>query len=76
MKEKMLNDFNNEKNIVINIKQNEYAIFDKKKFSKSIIRFFTDAIVTCSLFLISINMMTLYFLAILTNTQILWKQLK
>ena len=55
MKEKMLNDFNNEKNIVINIKQNEYAIFDKKKFSKSIIGFFTDAIVTCSLFLISIN---------------------
>lgn len=40
MKEKILNDFNNEKNIVINIKQNEYDIFDKKKISKSIIGFF------------------------------------
>lgn len=35
----MLNDFNNEKNIVINIKQNEYAIFDKKNLANQLLDF-------------------------------------
>ena len=55
MKEKALNNFTKEKNLVINISQNEYVFLDNKIYNNSILGFFTDSIVTCSLLLISIN---------------------
>jgi hypothetical protein len=56
MKELKIEKFNNTtKNALINIKTNEYCLYNSKKHNKKIIGFYTDGIVTCSIFIISIN---------------------
>ena len=39
----------------MNVNQNEYILYKQNKYNNHIIGFYTDSIVTCSLFLISIN---------------------
>ena len=55
MIEKVVKNLDDNKNIIVNIQQNEYALYNKYESHKSIIGYFTDSIATCSLFLISIN---------------------
>ena len=56
MKELKIEKFDNTtKNALINIKTNEYCLYNSKKHNKKIIGFYTDGIATCSIFIISIN---------------------
>ena len=55
MIEKNISNLWNNGNLLININQNEYVLFNKEKSNNKIIGFYTDSIATCSGLLISIN---------------------
>ena len=55
MKEKKFNEYALNKNIILNLKMNEFFLFEKEKCNENILGLYTEGISTCSALVISIN---------------------